>query len=174
MIGPDVRASPTAEAQLDLPLRFGGLGLRLPGSGGGERRVAKLSSAACLRPFDSPLRPALQEVWLQARTKTPDLWDESLAPLDDAYNGNWLGPAQRDFARHRAQRDYDALLAGLDDGTPDGLIAKPGSGASPAKEPQLGWRRCPPPDAWCFRTAISGWPCGDGWASQTCLGAHPQ
>jgi hypothetical protein len=40
----DFRASPTAEVQLNLPLRFGGLGLRLPGSGGGEGRVARLSS----------------------------------------------------------------------------------------------------------------------------------
>jgi hypothetical protein len=41
---PDFRASPTAETQLNLPLRIGGLGLRLPGSRGGEGQVARLSS----------------------------------------------------------------------------------------------------------------------------------
>jgi hypothetical protein len=61
--------------------------------------VARLSSitltqpalsrgAACLRAFDGPQRPALQEVWQQARTEAPNLWDESLVELDDAYKGN--------------------------------------------------------------------------------------
>jgi hypothetical protein len=47
-------------------------------------------SAACLRPFDGPQRPALQEFWQQAGTEAPELWDESLAELDDAP----LAPAQ--------------------------------------------------------------------------------
>jgi hypothetical protein len=34
MIGPEFRASPEDLAELNLPLRFGGLGLHLPGSGG--------------------------------------------------------------------------------------------------------------------------------------------
>jgi hypothetical protein len=99
IIGPDVRASPTAEAQVDLPVRLGGLGLRLPSSGGGEGRVAWLSSisltqqalrcgAAFLRPFDGPQRPALQEVWQQAQTEAPNLWDKGLAVLHDAYKGH--------------------------------------------------------------------------------------
>jgi hypothetical protein len=36
IIGPDFRARPPAEAQLNLSLRLGGLRLCLPGSGGGE------------------------------------------------------------------------------------------------------------------------------------------
>jgi hypothetical protein len=66
-------------AEPNLPLRFGGLGLRLPGSGGGEVRVARLSSitltqqvlhlrAACLHPFNGPQRTAWQEVWPRCPT----------------------------------------------------------------------------------------------------------
>jgi hypothetical protein len=51
----------------------------------------------------------LQEVGHQARTEASDLWDESLAELDDVYKGNWLGPAQHYFACHRAQKLFDQL-----------------------------------------------------------------
>jgi hypothetical protein len=40
-----------------------------------------------------PTGLGVQEVWQQARTEAPDLWDESLAKLDDGYKSNWLGPA---------------------------------------------------------------------------------
>jgi hypothetical protein len=47
-----------------------------------------------------------------------------------------VGPAQHDVPRHRAHRDYEALLAGLDDSTPEALIAKARLGSIAAKEPQ--------------------------------------
>jgi hypothetical protein len=56
--------------------------------------------------------------------EAPDLWDASLAGLDDAYKAYWLDPAQHYFACHCAQSEYDALIAGLDDNTPAGLFAK--------------------------------------------------
>jgi hypothetical protein len=43
IIGPDFRASPSAEAQLNLSLHFEGLGLRLPGSVGHEWPSCPLS-----------------------------------------------------------------------------------------------------------------------------------
>jgi hypothetical protein len=42
----DLTTSPTAEAQLHLPLRHGGCGLRVPGVHGMEGQVARLASAA--------------------------------------------------------------------------------------------------------------------------------
>jgi hypothetical protein len=79
--------------------------------------------------------------------------------LDDAYKGNWLGPAQHYFARHHARRNYDALLAGLDDSTLEGLIAKArlwsiaGQGAL-ARLEMLPTARCPVLPDGDFRLAM--------------------
>jgi hypothetical protein len=61
---------------------------------------------------------------------------------DDSHKGNWLGPAQR---------DYEALLLALTTVRRRACLRNPGSLAFPAKEPQPGWRRFPPLDAWCSR-----------------------
>jgi hypothetical protein len=70
----DLSTSPTAEAQLHLPLRHGGCGLCVPGVHGIKGQVARLASAALaqramsscravLRPFDGPRRTALETTW---------------------------------------------------------------------------------------------------------------
>jgi hypothetical protein len=39
--------------------------------------------ATCMCPFDGPIWPALKDVWQQAWTQAPELWDARLAGLDD-------------------------------------------------------------------------------------------
>jgi hypothetical protein len=114
----DLTTSLSAEAQLHLPLRHGGCGLRVPGVHSMEGQVEHLASAALaqramssgpalLRQFDGPHRTALETTWQQAMAAAPD--------------SNTAASAQSTFAVHQAQAAYDHLLQGS---TADGQIAQ--------------------------------------------------
>jgi hypothetical protein len=110
----DLSMSPTTEAQLHLPLRHSGCGLRVPGVHGMEGQVACLASAALaqramssgpavLRPFDGPHRTALETTWQQATAAAPGLWSDEVACLRAALDSNAGALAQSTFAVHQAQ-----------------------------------------------------------------------
>jgi hypothetical protein len=117
----DITTSPTAEAQLHLPLCHCGCGLRVPGVHGIKGQVARLASAALaqramssgpalLRPFDGPHRTALKTTWQQAMAAAPGLWSHEVACLRAALDSNAAASAQSTFAVHQAQAAYDHLL----------------------------------------------------------------
>jgi hypothetical protein len=131
----DLTTSPTAEAQLHLPLRHGGCGLRVPRVHGMEGQVARLASAALaqramssgptlLRPFVGPHRTALETTWQQAMAAAPGPWSDEVACLRAALDSNAAASAQSTFAVHQAQAAYNHLLQGLDGSTADGQIAQ--------------------------------------------------
>jgi hypothetical protein len=130
----ELTTSPTAEAQLHLPLRHGGCGARVPGVHGIEDQVVPLASAALaqramssgpalLQPFDGPNRTALENTWQQAMAAAPGLWFDEVACLRAALDSKTPASAQSMFAVHQAQAAYDQLPRGMDGSTTDGQIA---------------------------------------------------
>jgi hypothetical protein len=131
----ELTTSPTAEAQLHLPLRHRGCGTRVPGVHGIEGQVAHLASAALaqramstgpalLQPFDGPNRTALETTWQHAMAAAPGLWFDEVACLWAALDYNTAASAQSTFVVHQAQAAYDQLLRGMDGSTKDGQIAQ--------------------------------------------------
>ena len=105
--------------QAQLPLRHGGLGLRIHTPL--ERKAARLASAAlthaalsagpaCFDPFRGDSGTHLQAVWEEVRAAAPDDFADSPADLPTALRRGHPADAQRKCSRAVAQQQYDALL----------------------------------------------------------------
>jgi hypothetical protein len=115
-------------AQLTLPLRFGGCGIRVITPHMAD--AAFLASAAvaettmrtgppCFRPFAAPGFAALYaDIWASLRADVGDesLWDAASAQLTPKVIDEVLPSAQREFSRFSDERRYAALLASFDGG----------------------------------------------------------
>lgn len=108
----------TAERQLFLPMRYGGLGFRRLSLD--EHVAAGLASNALaqsamaqgpqqFRPLDGPGRPHAQAIWARVRELVPAISDH--ADVSDAHAGGSLASAQRDLSEALSQAAHEQLLA---------------------------------------------------------------
>jgi hypothetical protein len=123
----DVRAG-----QLTLPLRHGGMGIRITSAQ--EAKASFLSAAAMTetamregpeqyRPFAGPNAPSLEQDWqaLHAAGEGHSLWPPEALPVNGETIDTVLPSAQRTFARFVAERKSADLLASFDTTTEEGL-----------------------------------------------------
>ena len=105
--------------QLTLPLRLGGMGLRLTSERGAQ--AAYLSSAALaeaalsaapqqFRPFAGPTAPKLIETWQAIHAEAAELWPPEALNADQACFTTILPGVQREFAHFEADRRSALLL----------------------------------------------------------------
>ena len=118
--------------QLTLPLRLGGMGLRMTSELEGQASflaAAAITETAMregpqqFRPFAGPKAPGLTQVWesLHAEGVEAELWTQEALTVDEACIDNVLPSAQRLFSRFTAERRSSALLASFADDGVEGL-----------------------------------------------------
>jgi hypothetical protein len=109
-------------AQLALPLRFGGFGLRLTTlleadaaflAAAGAADVAMRPASPPFRPFNpaSPHCAALIARWVALHNAAPGLWSPELRALAAPLLAPVLLHAQQEYGRHLADQRFADLLA---------------------------------------------------------------
>lgn len=107
--------------QLTLPLRLGGMGLRMTSES--EAHASYLAAAAItqtemregpqqFQPFAGPKAPHLTQLWqeLHAKGEEAEVWPAEALDLNDDCIDKVLPGAQRTFSRFHAESRYEALL----------------------------------------------------------------
>ena len=121
-------------AQITLPVRHGGFGLRTTSSvqadaallaGAAKAQHAMADAAASSRPFDGASRPALQEAWTRVWAElgdagSPEKWGDAARALPSEFVSGRLASVQGEVSRAVQDRAGAAYLTRCDLTTPAG------------------------------------------------------